>query len=277
MHAGAMLRDAREAAWLSLDTVSAQLKLAPRQVKALEDGEFNLLPGRTFVRGFARNYARLVHLDPETVLQALGAPTVGGLEAPPLHATTGRIGELPSTLRPRPAWLRWSVPAVIVVVLLATGAYEYLREGRKAPSPTPAPAPRASDVAPSSVTSATTSLPNPVVATPLDSGASADAPVAATPRAANTPAGTASTPGDGTAIAPIGLALRGSSWVEVRDSTGQTVLSQTVNAGQTPSIVGTPPFDVVIGNARDVTLTFRGRVIDLAPHTRGNVARLTLQ
>ena len=58
--AGARLRDARMAAGLSIDAVAQQLKLAPRQVQALEDDDFAQLPGRTFVRGFMRNYARLV-------------------------------------------------------------------------------------------------------------------------------------------------------------------------------------------------------------------------
>ena len=61
--AGTLLRSAREAAGLSLDAVAQQLKLAPRQVRALEESDFAKLPGRTFVRGFVRNYARLLRLD----------------------------------------------------------------------------------------------------------------------------------------------------------------------------------------------------------------------
>jgi cytoskeleton protein RodZ len=60
---GARLRSAREHAGLSLDQVAQALKLAPRQVKALEDEDFAQLPGRTFARGFVRNYARLLGLD----------------------------------------------------------------------------------------------------------------------------------------------------------------------------------------------------------------------
>jgi len=48
--AGMQLRNAREAAGLSLEEAAQHLKLAPRQVKALEDEEFSLLPGRTFMR-----------------------------------------------------------------------------------------------------------------------------------------------------------------------------------------------------------------------------------
>ena len=83
---------------MSVDAVAQQLKLAPRQVRALEEGDFGHLPGRTFVRGFIRNYARLVRLDPEQVLGALpaGAATPA-LEAPTLQPTAPTMGELPTT------------------------------------------------------------------------------------------------------------------------------------------------------------------------------------
>ncbi len=58
-NAGALLRVAREATGMSIDAVAQNLKLAPRQVKALEEGDYAHLPGRTFIRGFVRNYARL--------------------------------------------------------------------------------------------------------------------------------------------------------------------------------------------------------------------------
>jgi cytoskeleton protein RodZ len=47
--------------------------------------------------------------------------------------------------------------------------------------------------------------------------------------------------------------------------------------GTTQSVAGEPPIDLVIGNAADVTVTFRGARVDLAPFTRQNVARLTLR
>jgi len=81
--AGAMLAAAREAAGLSIDAVAGQLKLAPRQVRAIEAGDFAALPGRTFVRGFARNYARLLGLDAASAIgPALLTALVLGLGAP---------------------------------------------------------------------------------------------------------------------------------------------------------------------------------------------------
>ena len=88
--AGAQLRAARESHGLSIDTVAQHLKLAPRQVRALEDGDFAQLPGRTFVRGFARNYARLMHLDPDAVVAALPDADATSALDKPAHAARRR-------------------------------------------------------------------------------------------------------------------------------------------------------------------------------------------
>jgi cytoskeleton protein RodZ len=60
---GEQLRAARKARLLEVADVAQALKLGPRQVEALENGDWEGLPGATFVRGFVRNYARLVQID----------------------------------------------------------------------------------------------------------------------------------------------------------------------------------------------------------------------
>ncbi|MGE5089856.1 MAG: helix-turn-helix domain-containing protein, partial [Candidatus Levyibacteriota bacterium] len=127
--AGAALKAAREAAGLSLDAVAQQLKLAPRQVQALEDDDYQHLPGRTFVRGFARNYARFVHLDPELVLAKLpAADTAPALERPTLAPTRRPMGELPVEGVARRPVLRWLIPLLLLCIVAAAGFYEYTRQ-----------------------------------------------------------------------------------------------------------------------------------------------------
>lgn len=276
--AGDMLREAREAAGFSLEVVSQQLKLAPRQVKALEDCEFGLLPGRTFVRGFARNYARLLHLDPQVVLDALpGGAGSNALEAPPLHATAITIGHLPSAAKGGSGWLRWALP-LLIIAAVAAGTYQYLhgdlRLGSAAPKPVPN-SPALADQGGNAAANGGSALPTPVFSPVTPDGNAAAARDGGAPGAE---AGKASVaPVDGAAIAPVILVLRGTSWIEVKDGTGRVVVSQMIAGGQTQSVVGAPPFDVVIGNAPAVSLSFRGQAVDLGPYTRQNVARLTLQ
>ncbi|MFN6961162.1 MAG: helix-turn-helix domain-containing protein, partial [Rhodocyclaceae bacterium] len=70
---GAQLRAAREAAHLTYDDVARALKFSPRQIAALEADDYAALPGATIVRGFVRNYARLLKLDAAPLLQQLDA------------------------------------------------------------------------------------------------------------------------------------------------------------------------------------------------------------
>ena len=168
--AGALLRAAREAAGMSIDAVAQQLKLAPRQVKALEDGDFTLLPGRTFVRGFMRNYARLVHLDPEAVLGALPSTAAPTLDSPPLHSTAQTMGELPTAEAPRHGWTRWAIPLTLVAIIGATAAWEWMhpasdapRTGTRTTAPPPVERPSTGSRPPEVIG---TPLPNPVAPVP---------------------------------------------------------------------------------------------------------------
>jgi cytoskeleton protein RodZ len=148
--AGALLVAAREARGLSVEAVAQQLKLSARQVRALEEGDFTLLPGRTFVRGFLRNYARLVALDPELVLDALpGSAATPTLAAPTLHPTAPTRGELPTSERTKAPWTRWAIPVSLAAVVATAAIYEWARPavanrtqstGRESNAVTPVPA-----------------------------------------------------------------------------------------------------------------------------------------
>jgi cytoskeleton protein RodZ len=67
------------------------------------------------------------------------------------------------------------------------------------------------------------------------------------------------------------------SWVEIRDRSGNTVFAQLSPAGSRRRASGEPPLSVVVGNAAGVQLSYNDRQIDLVPHTRVDVARLTLE
>lgn len=63
---------AREARGLSADDIQRQLKIHPNQLQALERGEWDLLPGLSFVRGILRTYGRAIDADVEPLLTAIG-------------------------------------------------------------------------------------------------------------------------------------------------------------------------------------------------------------
>ena len=60
---GKTLQSQREALGWSVEQVADQLKLAPRQVVALEAGDYASLPSPAVTRGFVRVYAKLLKID----------------------------------------------------------------------------------------------------------------------------------------------------------------------------------------------------------------------
>ena len=65
---GEMLKQARAERGISLAAVAAQTKIQVKYLLAVEENEFDKLPAAAFVKGFVRNYARVVGKNPETLL-----------------------------------------------------------------------------------------------------------------------------------------------------------------------------------------------------------------
>ncbi len=78
---GERLRRAREARGLSRADLSEELRLTQDKIRALEEEDSSRLPENAFVRGYLRNYAKAVGVEPDEVLRAFpggaGEPTPG--------------------------------------------------------------------------------------------------------------------------------------------------------------------------------------------------------
>jgi cytoskeleton protein RodZ len=283
---GEQLKNARLAQGMTIDAVAKQLKLAPRQVTALETDDVASLPGGPFVRGFVRNYARLVRIDPDTLVHA---DETRRNAAPPLQGMTPAKGELRdgSAAHSAPS-LRWLIPLILVG---AVGAAAYLYESRKGriiggSSSIPAaqistPNPNASPT--NGSTDSATKLPettaNNVTAPGLPPVIVA--PVPSTPvieSAAAAPTSAANAPGADGKLVSLELAFAAPSWTEIRDASGNVLTSKLQPVGSTVSVSGKPPFRLTVGEASNVSLSRNGVKIDLAAKAgSGNVAKFTLE
>jgi cytoskeleton protein RodZ len=67
-----------------------------------------------------------------------------------------------------------------------------------------------------------------------------------------------------------------SSWIEVIDGRGRTLMSRHLDPGETASLDGPSPLKVRIGNAAATEVSFRGKPVELTP-SRDNVAKLELK
>ena len=268
---GTVLRKGREARSLSIEEVARALRLSTKQIAAIEAGKLETLGGEVFVRGFIRNYARFVHIDPEFVLELLGAQPA---PATPLVKPVQSRVVMPSAGDGK---FKFS-PAIAILVLalgLGGGAGFYLGWFDAAritalfdsgQAQTPDAAPRAVIQQPAN---AVKTLP-PAEKFPEKMGASGNIEQQHAPTVA-------AQPNPGGESPRLVLRFRQEAWAEVRDANNRLLLSQKNSAGSTQIVAGKPPFKMIIGNAAAVELEYDGRSIDLQPHTRVDVARLTLE
>lgn len=281
---------ARRTQGLEIGDVARQLKLSVSQVQALEAGEFDRLPGPVFVRGFIRNYARLLKLDSEAILSSLE------LDVPPIsgHGAVPPSHDIPlPTEQVQKSWPRYVMPLLLLIAGLVIYEF-YLNNGENGGQPPaqtvspPVAAPVAAPVAPIAPilpeadkrsmqpeTAVADSVPTTIAAQverPKTAGAS-DATVTPAEKAAiDTPL---QPPGQG--AHELYLVFTQQSWVEIRDRTGKMLLSRINPPGSEQRINGMPPFSLIIGNAHSVKLTHNDKPVNLAQYATDDVARFTLK
>jgi len=151
---GTWLRETREAQDLSLEEIEAQTRIRRIFLQALEEGDYGVLPGEVYVRGFLRNYALYLGLDPEEVRrrynegmlnQGLQQHAQSGSGFKPIDAALERPSRPISTLVTR-------IALILLFLVGATGVGAWYWCGCPLPQP-PAWWPPRIDVLPPTATS----------------------------------------------------------------------------------------------------------------------------
>ena len=304
--AGAQLKAQREALGWPVEQVAEQLKLAPRQVVALEEGDVAALPNLAVVRGFVRAYAKVVRLD--------AAPLVAMIEVHPAPAqdpaapvrreisATFSESRFPSMTQrssnQAPLW----IAGVVAVVVVAFGAYKLGYVPASLLSSHAEKEAVHADVGPVETTLIkpgqdltpvqTPSVP--LISVPPPPGndtqtgapasAAASAPAAAVPPAA----APATTPAAAAAVTPpvaaaavgantLVLKVEQDSWVEIRRPGSSPLISRMVKAGSTETFDIAGPATLVVGKPGAVQATLRGAKLDLPTVAGGTISRVSIK
>lgn len=283
---GEILARERAVRGLTIEDVAQQLKFGARQLEALEQDRFDLLPGGTFARGMVRSYAKLLKLDAESLLTRME----GKLEVPDPGRLADRFRQpVPFANASRRSNVIYGVLSLLILAAVAGVLIEWKQERAKVAGPAAvasAPAqvekPRAADaVAPAEPAPPAPSAPTAAAVQPSVVPAAAQTQAAMqgaqdVAKAQKPPVAKAAPSADPDARRIV-MRFDEESWVEVRDAAGHTLLEQLVPAGSQRVVSGQPPFDIVIGNAQHVQVTYQNQPFDLKPHTRVDVARFTLK
>lgn len=119
---GQKLKDARIAKGLTLDDLQQSTKIQKRYLIAIEEGNYDALPGNFYVRAFARQYAETVGLNPNEIVneidQELGTSSTEEVE----QEATSRTQKREQLSRPEDsspsAKLAKYLPTIIIVVIV---------------------------------------------------------------------------------------------------------------------------------------------------------------
>ena len=115
---GATLREARMRAHIDVSEIEAKTKIRAKYLRALENEEWGLLPGPTFVKSFLRTYATALGLDGKALVEeyrlhheapgeGMLEPIVSSSQRPPQRGRPSMIIAtplLPSVISKRRAW-----------------------------------------------------------------------------------------------------------------------------------------------------------------------------
>jgi len=271
---GDVLRFEREQQGLTIELAAAKAKIKSSVIRAIESGETAEIPS-VYLRGYIRNYARFLGVD------------TSSLEARISHIKGAEPGvRTVFTVRSRRSngekWLKVS-SYLAASALIATLAWQFTHEAvrfsqgdSELVSATVVP-PESGQSAKPEPRPANTHL-NASIASvemlgrrsELSSDSAAEQAWAAISSAGET------APGASPMVHNLSIATSADTWVEITDASGKQLELDLIRAGSSREYDGTAPFDVMIGRASAVVLNMDGTAVDLGPHTRGNVARITL-
>lgn len=255
---GERLAEARREQQIAVIEIAKELHLDEYKVRALERNDFDVLGAPVFAKGHLRKYAQLVNVDQADVMA----------DYYHLNRSAGALPVIPARRRERRVMSPGPWIAAIVVIVIAATAYWWF-----AVRETAAPPPVTGEIAPLPLESEPADEQQPDVADAVDDAVTEEPVDAEEPEPAVVDVVTAT---DSLEM-NLSITYSGDCWTEITDASGRRLFFELGKAGRTVDLSGEAPFNVLFGNAANVSITVNGRSFDIpAADRRGRTARLTI-
>lgn len=262
---GERLAEARREQQISVLEIAKELHLDEPKVRALERNEFDTIGAPVFAKGHLKKYAQLVGVDEGDVLKD--------------YYELNRSASVPPVISTRPRPRREMSPgpwiAVIVLLVILASVYWWLTS-RPAAVEQPEPAP--GETAPEESAPDDPAMQQDAAAVELDDTTALTAaepePEVVQPQAVQPEAEQPVVDDGGVRLT---VTYRGDCWTEITDASGRRLFFDLGKEGRTVELSGDPPFNVLFGNADNVSLKVNGADYAVAAtDRRGRTARLTI-
>ena len=255
--AGERLAEARREQQIAVIEIAKELHLDEYKVHALERNDFDVIGAPVFAKGHLRKYAQLVKVAEADVMadyyelnRSAGAPLVISTRPKPRQV-----------MSPGP-WI-----GVTVVIMVVATAYWWFAPRETAPA-----RPVTGEIAP---------LPQeapPADEQQTDIADEADDVVADEPIVSVEPEPVVEVvAATDTSAMRLRITYSGDCWTEITDATGRRLFFELGKAGRTVNLSGEAPFNVLFGDAANVSIEVNGGSFEIpAADRRGRTARLTI-
>ena len=280
---GALLIRAREKLSFSQKDIASKLNLKVEFIAALDANDFDKLPAPTYVRGYIRSYACAVNLNADSLINIYE----GSAEAPPeILPDVKPVVQASSRDKPVKA-MTYLVTLTLVIMIIAWWQGQHMvgtgfftgntktSEGGKYPGgftytydvvnhPDTF---EASEI--DGLKLGDSDLKNMKIVDLAKTSESEPDIVSSTEDSLNQNAQTN--------LGTLKMELTAESWVEVYDVLEERLYRDLAKPGEIIIITGAPPLSVKLGNARAVSVNFRGNAFDTSKYTKAGVARFILE
>lgn len=292
---GETLRFEREKQKLGIEQLAAEIRVRPAILAAIESDETAHIP-RVYLKGYVRQYAQRLGIRPTDIEERIG--TVPASEPPVQSVFSERL--------PRDRSERWfkATSYLLASGLVIALAWQFTTEAVRFSQGESLPRAGTDDAARQPAPAGFDDPSDGAAGTAAETGERPDAakshlrasiasmqPARTSQQrrslaegawaAVGSRSGQADASDDAqgmvaTGTAELMIATSADSWVEIVDGTGEKIEMDLLRAGTRRSYDGTAPYRLLLGRASSIELSFNGEPVDLGPHTRGNVARVTL-
>jgi cytoskeletal protein RodZ len=228
MTLGTTIRDAREAARVSIESLSESTSIRIGLLTEMESDNFKHCGGDTYARGHLRNIAQRIGLNPQILIDLYNQEQAVESQRIQDSLVDNNIIEVPREKKS----LSWKVPALFSVAILAVIAIVQIVVSNQSDTQAPAPVVSASASASASAVASTSPTPQP-------------------------------SPGKSVPAGPVSLVIsapRGNSYIDIIVD-GKEVEKSSIFQGETKSYKGATTISVYFSNPAALDVTYNGKLI----------------